>query len=520
MEQLDFEKIKQVLISLLLVNDMKIPQRWYEIKSILKEKKYKDDKFKENIEKSWKNINNNKGNINLSHVKLIKKFEKDKDITEENFRTFHMFEKIEDQIAVAAIIHDEKLLNNIAKEYSEITLERNKKYNLFSDSKNFGNISSQPNLPKCEDKKNDSIFFTFYNDWKEKWSEFVYSFENLEYNFDSKIALKIDFKNSYYNLNRESFKNSEPTNIKRIFDIADNYVCKDCELEDKINIKEIVPYGGILESHILANILIFDKVNKIIEQINSVSNNFKVDRVLSYADDITFFIKVNATDDLDRKRAKSELIDMLLGKKIEELKINLKKSDVFYLYDNNERELSRLLDSYTSISVFNALKEPETLLESKVKLKISENTNSENNSRTFNALKRIQKIEELSKYKKPINFIDEKILDEAKENKWIATILNFAIPNSTYKERIRFYDSLFNNKSFIGLLEKYYYDEYINAFSLLILDYHMSNDSINENDISFFVKYLFNKYNSKLSKKTKAILKKITDWCNIPHKLS
>lgn len=92
----------------------------------------------------------------------------------------------------------------------------------------------------------------------------------------------------FYEIVKKHFKDKKDINSEKIFFEIGN-VLKSYEYKDGSKIKGI-PYGGIVESHIFANILLLNKIQKIIQVINETlkavgDTNSRVLDFVTYADD-------------------------------------------------------------------------------------------------------------------------------------------------------------------------------------------------------------------------------------------
>lgn len=357
--EINVNKLKQVLISLSVINSSKIPQRIYEIKTLIKTKAWNNEDVIKKVKSSYTKLFNDDEKIHLSKV-LVKK----KKGNEENYwitREFHRYDNIYDQIAVAYFLFDIQFFKSLRAFYKYQNTQL--RGNLGIDSTrptNYGNITFKGDI---DDKCSDDQFMPFYIDWKAQWRKFIKRIGDLS--VERCYVVKLDFINAYHELNTDDFvklhihidantdKNKDNA-INKLINIIKKYEYKNGE---KIT---GVPYGGTVESHMIANYLILKKLHNICRQINS-TNMFRVIDLISYADDSCIVLKSSNSKEEINEDDSSEmdvLIQLLNGLSTKYnfhsvKQDNKTKTHVFKI--NDKKDINLLKNSYSSSSTINAL---------------------------------------------------------------------------------------------------------------------------------------------------------------------
>lgn len=506
MNKLRKEQLKQTLLALSFVNDMRLPQRHADIKRLISEQKWEDEEYVNWISERRNSIFNGDKKVQLSHIKFVKKFpEGQQKGLKENYgpkyRVYHKFNSLDDQLAIATFLHDLDLLNGIGGDYKKRWEETNDLLKLDSNSRNYGNISYKNQDYKCQNK--DDMFFPFYKDWQPKWKEFTDSFASKNYDTEGVVVLKIDFKNSYNNLNWKDFLENPKNKIDykfiyKIIEIMNFYKCDDCDQKEW---EHTVPYGGNVESHIISNFLILNKMNNLIKNINNKSNNYTVDKYLSYADDIAIFIKYSDMSEYNKvytkfsdKDDKNELISHFIDKNdVKYFQLNKDKSDLHFI--KTRKEKLGLISSYTSISTINSLIEPEYFTNDNIPLNINGLMDKDHKTlnRTQKSLKKLKDIETISKYNFLTTEFNQFKIDEYKVNMNIKSIIYMLFEKSkTNKNKEKLLCMILDNTHIRKNLFKDF--EIDNDFDAIwisnIVDIIYSTDSIPEDDKTLSYKFI------------------------------
>ncbi len=502
------KKLKQTLISLSLINDMPVPQKLGQIKKFIAEKKWGDVDFIKKIQVAMNNLMPCE-NIKLKHVETVKAFPQQFSKNFE-FRIYHEFDSIHQQIAIAYIIHSKDFLVDISKVQKANIKFLREKHDLTIDTNNFGNISYVPKPVNCIDGGSD-IFRPFYYDWQEKWSEFVGEFDSTREIIDKDdllLVLKIDFKKSYDNLNPcKLFDMGEGAfpKVGKSMDflrkISQKYVCNDCNNDSK-PVNQKIPYGGNVESHMIANLLILMKMDKI---IGSINENFKVVKYIRYADDIAIFIKPRKDKDKSAKilenikntiqdsigdTAQEQLEEVDLSKiinekVIKEMNINKNKTEWYFVNKETiDKDIINLKDSYTSVSSIHALRMPEFLSDNHFELEIHQDKDP--NSRTTRQLEVMKKWEKIQRWDFLPTYLNQDYIDKQKSKK---NFMSYFIPlyrkseSRNHKEKMIEY--LLNNTSFfkqkqLTIEEKTDIQKFNNAWYKNIVGWFMKFDLSND----------------------------------------
>lgn len=536
MININVDRLKHTLLSMKAITDMKLSQRFFETsESVLKEK-WNDADFVKSIEVHYNKLlsrleGKDDYKVLLKHVNLVKKF-REENKSEMEFRTYHQFEEYEEQVAIAYYLHDLNYLNNIYDFYKTIHKKIQKDFNLTNKSKNYGNISFYDKaISECANTKSD--YFPYYIEWQSKWKEFVDAFDDNTYEYDYQdertIVLKIDFKQSYNNLDREMylqkihdfqnndlFKQDSLDAIQKLFTINEMYECQEeeCDLDNNI-----VPYGGPLESHMLANAMILDKLEHIFKEINAKIigdfgiSHMRVDKFLAYADDIAIFIKVKSSNFkkiANDKETLCSLIIELLNNSRDDLRINSDKSHIFTFFGSDlkfQSSLMELIESYTSLSTVNSLMEPDGIIADDFDLKYD----NEKDTRTIQAYKRIEEMSKLTKLEFVPLSIDEAKFSKWKKEKTLLWNMKFILEKNKTPEKSKYYfNLLLCNKGFFNddIDNNKRFDMWwINNVVDLLLELY----PINTFEYKYWGKYIYNWYfgnNNDL----------YNGWCSEDHK--
>lgn len=342
--------IKNTLISLSILTDSQIPHRTFEIKELLKNEQWKNPDFIVKIKQSLEKLENDNSFIEVIPVDIKKSWDGNSRIWKK--RQFHSYSSIYDQIAIGYKFHDLDFLDNLQDFYKKFNKKIRQELNIEHNRTNYGNITYKSKYENGELKKplcidEEKYFYPYYEDWKKQWKMFNDRISQIGI---GTFVIKLDFKEAYNLLDFNDieqllkYENSEPINeLRKVllkYKYKDGKVCKG------------VPYGGPIESHMIANALILLKLKKICETV-FIENNFKVIDIISYADDTCIVID-NESMGVDKNKLKNVLSEYCEEYKFHPLREDdNSKTAIFEISDN--QDLIKLKNSYSSSSTINAL---------------------------------------------------------------------------------------------------------------------------------------------------------------------